>query len=149
MVSFYCCCFFCFFSSVFNVFFLVCLQLRLLSVTSAVDYWWKDPSPKWPAVYREGNSLDTELHSLTCSIVGTCESAVCVRIESFQLQRILIIKISNYKWSKRDAQNYTYSSLQSSNTLNYRRIITHIELASLYSPTVPRTKRRWWFESFD
>jgi len=52
--------------------------------------------------------------------IGTCESAVCVRIESgiksgikiririesFQLQQILIIKISNYKWSNRDVQNY-------------------------------------------
>jgi len=54
--------------------------------------------------------------------LGTCESAVCVRIESriesgvkiriwiksFQLQQILIIKISNYKWSKRDVQNYIF-----------------------------------------
>jgi len=48
----------------------------------------------------------------------SCESAVCVRIEnklgvkiqirikSFQLQQILIIKISNYKWMKRDVHNY-------------------------------------------
>jgi len=58
--------------------------------------------------------------------LGTCESAVSVRIESrinralrfefklnirieyFQLQRMLIIKISNYKWSKRDVQNYIF-----------------------------------------
>jgi len=56
--------------------------------------------------------LSTDMH---CSRVayglGTCELAVCfqiesgvkirTRVESFQLQRILIIKISNYKWSKR------------------------------------------------
>jgi len=48
---------------------------------------------------------------ITLSLIGTCKSAVCVliespiesgikiriRIESFQLQRILIIKISDYK----------------------------------------------------
>ena len=43
---------------------------------------------------------------------GTCESAVCVRIESriesFQLQGISIIKINNYKQSKRDVRNYIF-----------------------------------------
>ena len=44
--------------------------------------------------------------------LGTCESAVCVRIESriesFHFQQILVIKISNYNWSKRDVQNYIF-----------------------------------------
>jgi len=58
--------------------------------------------------------------------VGTGESAICIRIESriesgvkiririessnriFQLQRILIIKISNYEWNKRDVWNYIF-----------------------------------------
>jgi len=54
--------------------------------------------------------------------LGTCESAVCVpvksgiksgvkiwiRIESLQLQQILIIKIRSYKWSKRDVRNYIF-----------------------------------------
>jgi len=39
-------------------------------------------------------------------------------IESFQLQRILIIKISNYKWSKRDVRNYIFLIL----------ILKHIKL---------------------
>ena len=29
-------------------------------------------------------------------------------MESLQLQQILIIKISNYKWSKRDVRNYIF-----------------------------------------
>ena len=60
--------------------------------------------------------------------LGTYESAVCIRIESFQLQQ------NNYKWSKTMCGT-TYSSLQSSNTLNYQRMITHRAIASLY--TVP------------
>jgi len=57
-------------------------------------------------------------------------------MESFQLQRVLNIKTSNYKWSKRDVRNYgTYTLLQSSNILNYRALWSLIELASLY--TVP------------
>ena len=68
--------------------------------------------------------------------LGTCESAVCVRIESriesgvkiriqiesFQLQRILITKISNYKWSKRDVWNYIFLI----------RILKHIKLPAYY-----------------
>jgi len=63
---------------------------------------------------------------------GTCESAICIRIESwiksgakiririesFQIQRILIIKISNYKWSKTDVRNY----------ISLITILKHIEL---------------------
>ena len=51
-------------------------------------------------------------------------------MESFQLQHtyILITKISNYKEMCRTA----YSSLQSSNTLNYRRVITHRASESVY-----------------
>jgi len=57
-----------------------------------------------------------------------------IRIESFQLQRILITKISNYKWSKRDVCNYIFLiTVLKTNTLNYRCVITHG--ASLY--TVP------------
>lgn len=52
-------------------------------------------------------------HLLHDTILGTCESAICVRIEYrlessikirikyFQIQRRLITKISNYKLSKR------------------------------------------------
>ena len=54
------------------------------------------------------------------SFVGTCESAVCVRIEfrieSFQLQQILITKISNYTNEAKEMCGTTHSSLQSSYT---------------------------------
>jgi len=87
----------------------------------------------------------------TALILGTCESAVCVRIESriesdvkiresnlriesFQLQRILITKISNYKCSKKKCGTI-YSSLKSSNTLNCRRMMTHGVSESVYCTT--------------
>jgi len=60
------------------------------------------------------------------------------RIESFQLQQILIIKISNYKWSKRDVQNYIFLIT----ILKHIKLQAYdhwslIELASLY--TVPQS----------
>jgi len=62
------------------------------------------------------------------SKLGTCESAVCVRIESriesFQLQRILILLTSVVTNEAKEMYGTTYSSLQFSNTLNYRRMIT-------------------------
>jgi len=47
--------------------------------------------------------LDVEL-----GVICDTNSAVRFesRIEYFKLQRILIIKISNYKWSKKDVRNY-------------------------------------------
>jgi len=69
-----------------------------------------------------------------------CESAVCVRIayriEYFQLQRILIIiKITNYKWSKRDVWNYNHISHYNPHTHWTNGVWSLIELASL--STVP------------
>ena len=112
-----------------------------------------NPNPNLPLPLGSGKRRNGKSHSLlmgNCTwltsstwvqngflggeiLIGTCEWAVCVRIESqiesalrfefesnlriesFQLQWILITKISNYKWSKRDGRGTT---LQSSNTLN-------------------------------
>ena len=51
-----------------------------------------------------GDLQISRLHSNRIS--NRIESGVNIRIKSFQLQRILIFKISNYKWSKRDVWNY-------------------------------------------
>jgi len=56
-----------------------------------------------------------------------------LRVESFQLEWILI-KMSNYKWSKRDVRNYIFLN-KSSNTLNNWRTITHRASESLYCTT--------------
>jgi len=60
-----------------------------------------------------------------------------LRIESFPLQRILITKISNYKGA-REMCGTTYSSLQSSSTLNYWHMITHRASESVYCTTKRR-----------
>jgi len=82
-------------------------------------------------------SISNPYSDIVNCYLGTCESTICIRIESgiesFQLQQILIIKINYYKWSKTDVQNYIIPHPQSSNTLNYRCMIywSLIELASL------------------
>ena len=51
----------------------------------------------------------------------------------------------NYKWNKRDVQNYRFLIPILKHIKQYRRMITHRASESVYCTT----KRRWWFESFD
>jgi len=69
-------------------------------------------------------------------IVGTCESAVCVRIESW-IELGVQNSIINYKCNKRDVQNYRFLIPILKDIKQYRRItmITHRAIVSLY--TVP------------
>jgi len=84
------------------------------------------------------NEADLWVHYqyLTCT---ACESAVCDRIESrieyFQLHRILITKISNYKWNKWDVWNYIFLITILKHIKLYRRMITHRASKSVYCTT--------------
>ena len=75
--------------------------------------------------------------------VRNCESAVCVRIEYFQLQRISSIKISNHKWSKRDMPNNIFLiTILEHIKLPGPGVWSLMELASLY--TVPLSAVNGW-----